>query len=121
MLSIATRDATSPLLCPPTPSAKAKSQPRDCTWPGVAGATDDLAVLARLVAAAGGKSLGSDVGTLWATIAAEVPALGTMSYAGIPDTGLLIDGTPWAALAFAEGPSLHFQPAAGAPKEATRV
>ena len=89
--------------------------------PGVAGATDDLVVLARLVGAVGGPILGADVGTLWAAIAAEVPALGTMSYSSIPDTGLLIDGAPWAGLAFAEGPTLHYTPAAPAAKEAARV
>jgi NADH-quinone oxidoreductase subunit G len=84
--------------------------------PAVAGATDDLMVLARLVAAAGGPNLGADVGTLWPAIASEIPLLGTMSYSSLPDTGLLIDGTAWSGLAFAEGPGLHFKPAA--PKEA---
>ena len=86
--------------------------------PGVAGATDDLLVLARLVRAAGGPPLGADVGTLWPSLSAEVPALGTMDFGNLPDTGLLIDGTPWADLGFAEGPTLHFKP--GAPKEASR-
>jgi len=89
--------------------------------PGVAGATDDLVVLARLVGAVGGPVVGADVGSLWTAIAAEVPALGTMSYGNIPDTGLLVDGTPWAGLPFAEGPSLHHAPAAPAGKEAARV
>jgi NADH-quinone oxidoreductase subunit G len=80
--------------------------------PAAVGATDDLVVLARLAAAAGGPALGSDVGSLWPAIAAQVPALGTMSYANIPDTGLLLDGAPWASLPFAEGPTLHFKPAA---------
>jgi NADH-quinone oxidoreductase subunit G len=84
--------------------------------PELPGATDDLAVLARLVAAAGGPVLGPDLGSVWAAIAAEIPALATMSYSRLPDTGLLLDGSPWAALPFAEGPSLHYQPAA--PKEA---
>src|SRR5271166_4366644 len=44
--------------------------------PGVAGAADDLVVLARLTSAVGGPDLGADVGPLWARIAAEVPALG---------------------------------------------
>jgi NADH-quinone oxidoreductase subunit G len=86
--------------------------------PGVAGASDDLHVLARLVAAAGGPTLGADVGTLWPVIASELPALGTMTYASIPDTGLLVDGSPWSGLPFAEGPTLHFRPAE--PKEAAR-
>ena len=87
--------------------------------PGVAGATDDLVVLAKLAAAVGGPVIGADLGPLWAQIAADIPSLGTMSYANIPDTGLLLDATPWAGLPFAEGPSLHFQPANPAPKEAT--
>jgi NADH-quinone oxidoreductase subunit G len=84
--------------------------------PAPAGATDDLMVLARLVAAAGGANLGADVGTLWPAIAAEIPALATMSYSSLPDTGLLVDGTAWSGLAFAEGPGLHYKPSA--PKEA---
>jgi NADH-quinone oxidoreductase subunit G len=51
-------------------------------------------------------------------MAADVPALGTMTYADIPDTGLLLDATRWSGLPFAEGPSLHFRPASPAPKEA---
>jgi hypothetical protein len=35
-----------------------------------------------------------------------------MSYANIPDTGLLLDATPWAGPPFAEGETLHFKPAA---------
>ena len=88
--------------------------------PGSPGATDDLLALSRLVAAAGGPSLGADVGSLWAAIASEVPALSTMAYGNIPDTGLLLDATPWEGLPFAEGPSLHFKPAAPAAKEAPR-
>jgi NADH-quinone oxidoreductase subunit G len=84
--------------------------------PGIVGATDDLVALARLAAAVGGPALGADVGALWAQMAAEVPALATMNYGNLPDGGLLLDGTPWAALPFAEGPSLHYQPTA--PKEA---
>ncbi len=80
--------------------------------PPVEGASDDLVVLARLVAAAGGPSLGTDVGTLWPALAAEVPALGVISYANIPDTGLLLDGSAWSGLPFAEGATLHFKPAA---------
>jgi NADH-quinone oxidoreductase subunit G len=38
--------------------------------------------------------------------------LSAISFRGIPETGLVLDGTPWAALAFAEGAGLHFRPAA---------
>jgi len=86
--------------------------------PGVAGATDDLLALAKLLSAAGGPSPAADVGSLWPAIAAEVPALRTMAYANIPDTGLLLDGAAWAGLPFAEGPGLHFKPANAGPAEA---
>ncbi len=78
--------------------------------PGAEGATDDLVVLAKLVAAAGGGSVPSEINTLWKTIAAEVPALGTMTFANLPETGLLLDATPWSALPFAEGETLHYKP-----------
>ena len=85
--------------------------------PALAGATDDLVVLAKLLGAAspaGAPAYPSEIGSLWKLIAAEVPALGTMLYANIPDTGLLLDPTPWLGLAFAEGETLHYKPAAPA-------
>ena len=82
--------------------------------PAAAGASDDLVVLAKLVSAAGGAALPSDLNPLWKTLAAEVPALGTMAFANLPETGLLLDATPWAALPFVEGETLHYKPAAKA-------
>ena len=79
--------------------------------PGPAGASDDLAVLAPLIAAVGGTPLGGTVATLWPLLAAEIPTLASVTYQNIPDTGLLLDRTPWAALPFAEGETLHYQPA----------
>jgi NADH-quinone oxidoreductase subunit G len=81
--------------------------------PGPAGATDDLVVLAKLAAAAGGK-VPHDLSSVWTALAAAVPALATMTYANLPATGLLLDGTKWAAEPFAEGKGLHFEPAAKA-------
>jgi NADH-quinone oxidoreductase subunit G len=82
--------------------------------PGPVGATNDLAVLAKLVAAAGGPAVPSDLHALWNTLAAEVPALGTMRFGNIPETGLLLDATPFAGLPFVEGETLHYKPAAAA-------
>ncbi len=82
--------------------------------PAAGGAFDDLMVLAKLIAAVGGPALPSDLTALWKTIAAEVPTLATMTYANLPDTGLLLDPTPWAGLPFVEGETLHFKPAAAA-------
>ena len=73
--------------------------------PGPASATDDLVVLAKLA-----NLDAPDVASVWKLLAAEVTGLGTMSYANIPDTGLLLDATPWAALPFVEGETLHFKP-----------
>jgi NADH-quinone oxidoreductase subunit G len=81
--------------------------------PPLAGAHNDLAALAALSAAAG-SAVPSEIGTLWPVIAAEVPALATMLYKNIPETGLLLDSTPWAGLPFAEGETLHYKPAAPA-------
>lgn len=82
--------------------------------PGKSGATDDLVVLTKLIAAAGGAEIAAELKILWTTIAAEVPALATMKFTSIPDTGLLLDGTPFAELPFVEGETLHYQPAAEA-------
>ncbi len=82
--------------------------------PGPAGATDDLAVLAKLTAALGAQTPGATVGAIWNTLAAEVPALATITYANLPETGLLLDATPWQGLPFVEGETLHHKPAAAA-------
>jgi NADH-quinone oxidoreductase subunit G len=81
--------------------------------PPLTGAHNDIAALAALSAAAG-SAVPSEIGTLWPVIAAEVPALATMLYKNIPETGLLLDSTPWAGLPFAEGETLHYKPAAPA-------
>jgi NADH-quinone oxidoreductase subunit G len=81
--------------------------------PAAAGSFNDLAALGALSAAAG-SSVASEIGTLWPVIAAEVPALATMLYKNIPETGLLLDSTPWSGLSFPEGETLHYKPAAPA-------
>ena len=78
--------------------------------PGPAGATDDLVALTRIMAAAGGAALPAELNALWTVLAAEVPALATALYRNLPDTGLLLDRTPWAHLPFVEGETLHFKP-----------
>jgi len=81
--------------------------------PAAAGAHNDIAALAALSTAAG-ASVPSELGTLWPVIAAETPALATMLFKNIPETGLLLDATPWQSLPFVEGETLHFKPAAPA-------
>jgi NADH-quinone oxidoreductase subunit G len=82
--------------------------------PGPAEVPDDLAALSALVAAVGGRAPAGDLASVWAALASEAPALAGLSYAAIPDTGLLLDGSPWAGLPFPEGPGLHYRPAAPA-------
>ena len=79
--------------------------------PGPTGASDDLAVLAQLIAAVGGTPFGGTVAALWPALAAEIPQLARVTHQNVPDTGSLLDRTPWAALPFAEGETLHYQPA----------
>lgn len=80
--------------------------------PGLAGATDDLVVLSRLTAAAGGPAFATDANGLWSAIAAEIPVLATILYRNLPATGLLLDASAWSGLAFPEGETLHYKSAA---------
>jgi NADH-quinone oxidoreductase subunit G len=82
--------------------------------PGPQGATDDLIVLAKLATAAG-ATVPSDLGSIWKLLAAEIPNLAPITYANLPETGLLLDSTPFAALPFVEGETLHYKPAAATP------
>jgi NADH-quinone oxidoreductase subunit G len=88
------------------------------TIPGVSGATDDLVILAKLFAAVTRTTLSPDLALLWQTIATEISPLRTMTFANIPETGLLLDFTPWAALTFVEGEALHYKPSAPVPAPA---
>jgi NADH-quinone oxidoreductase subunit G len=82
--------------------------------PVLAGAVNDLTVLTKILAAIGGASLTPDLTALWRTMADEISAFAGVSFASIPDTGLVLTAavTTYAALPFAEGETLHFKPAA---------
>jgi NADH-quinone oxidoreductase subunit G len=82
--------------------------------PGPAGAIDDLTALSKLAMAAG-AAIAGDLSAVWSAIGAEIPALGTMNFANLPESGLLLDSTPFAALPFVEGETLHYKPAAAKP------
>jgi NADH-quinone oxidoreductase subunit G len=87
--------------------------------PAVAGAHDDLVVLTRLIAALGAAPVPAELHALWTVLAAEVPALKAITFANLPETGLLLDATPYAGLPFVEGETLHYKPAAPAAIAAT--
>jgi NADH-quinone oxidoreductase subunit G len=78
--------------------------------PGPLTAADDLVVLAQLIIAVGGPSLPADVHGLWPVLASEVGALRSITFASLPETGLVLDATPYAALPFIEGETLHYKP-----------
>ena len=78
--------------------------------PGPAGVSDDLVTLTSLLAAVSGATISSDLAGLWSVLSTEVKPLATVTYANLPATGLLLDSTPWAALPFVEGETLHFKP-----------
>jgi NADH-quinone oxidoreductase subunit G len=79
--------------------------------PGPTGAVDDLVALAKLVSASGGATLAPDVHGVWSALTTELPALRTITFANLPETGLLLDTTAFAALPFAERETLHYKPA----------
>jgi NADH-quinone oxidoreductase subunit G len=78
--------------------------------PGPTGAAADLDWLSQMVIAAGGPGPAGDLGAVWTALAAEAPGLAALDYASLPETGILLDATPWAGLPFAEGATLHHQP-----------
>jgi NADH-quinone oxidoreductase subunit G len=82
--------------------------------PGPVTASDDLVVLSKLLAAVGGATAPAEINALWSVIASQVPALATVTFGNLPETGLLLDGTAWASLPFVEGETLHYKPASAA-------
>ncbi|MEO6005561.1 MAG: molybdopterin-dependent oxidoreductase [Opitutus sp.] len=80
--------------------------------PAVVGALDDLAVLSSLLGLTGSAPVSADLNSLWKVIAAEVPAMGTMTFANLPETGLLLNGTSWSGLPFIERETLHYKASA---------
>lgn len=78
--------------------------------PGPEGVADDLVSLATLLNAAGGSCPSVALSSIWSLLSAEIPLLAGLSYAGLPETGVLLDGSSWKHLPFPEGASLHFQP-----------
>jgi NADH-quinone oxidoreductase subunit G len=80
--------------------------------PALAGTTNDLVVLSKLVAAVGGDAISSDLATLWKSLAEEVRILAGVSFATLAENGLVLNATDFANLAFPEGETLHFKPAA---------
>jgi NADH-quinone oxidoreductase subunit G len=78
--------------------------------PGPAAAVDDLGVLTRLISALGGPAMPAEVNALWPVLAAEVRVLSGITFANLPETGLLLDATLFASMPFIEGETMHYKP-----------
>jgi NADH-quinone oxidoreductase subunit G len=80
--------------------------------PTLAGTTNDLVVLTKLLTAVGGASYTAELGAIWKTLAEEVRIFAGVSFASLPETGLALNSTDFANLPFVEGETLHYKPAA---------
>jgi len=80
--------------------------------PGIKGTESDLTILSTLAARAS-SSVATDVSvaSAWEKLRAACPVLANVDYAKIPDTGTLLDASPWANIAFPETGSLKWKPA----------
>ena len=83
--------------------------------PGPSGAIDDLVILGTLLAQQTGERAASTAAGVWEALSVAVPQFSGVTFAGIPETGLLLDGSAFAALPFVEEETLHFKPASLAP------
>lgn len=80
--------------------------------PGIAGTENDAFILATLAArASSGVVKDASIAAIWNGLRAECPALSGIDFATIPDTGTLLDASPWADVPFPETGSLKYVPA----------
>lgn len=79
--------------------------------PGIKGTENDLTILSTLAARASSSVVtDNSVASVWEKLRAACPALAEIDYAKIPDTGTLLDASPWANIAFPETGSLKWAP-----------
>lgn len=80
--------------------------------PGLAGTEDDVKILSALAARAASSVISdTSVPAVWEGIRKECKALAGIDFATIPDTGTVLDASPWAKIAFPETGSLVWKPA----------
>ena len=83
--------------------------------PGPSGAIDDLVLLGTLLAQQTGERAAPTAAGVWETLNRAVPQFAGITFTGIPDTGLMVDGSAFENLPFVEEETLHFKPASLAP------
>lgn len=83
--------------------------------PGPAGLMPDIILLERLAAVLQGrKPQFSSVSQIWELMSKEIPAFSGLTFKSIPETGYLLDASPYKDLPFCEGESWHYKPTASA-------
>jgi NADH-quinone oxidoreductase subunit G len=82
--------------------------------PALAGTANDLEVLGKLLGALGVSSASGDLSAVWGQLSSEVAILSGLSFAKVPEAGVVLNSTDFANLPFAEGETLHYKPAAAA-------
>jgi NADH-quinone oxidoreductase subunit G len=82
--------------------------------PGLAGTANDLVILSKLLAGVGGATVSSDIAGVWQQLGAEVAILNGVTFAALPETGVVLNSADFANLPFCEGETLKFKPAAKA-------
>ncbi|MBQ6705249.1 MAG: (2Fe-2S)-binding protein [Opitutales bacterium] len=79
--------------------------------PGAKGTENDLIILSTLAArASSGVVLDNSLASVWEKLRAACSVLAGIDSAKIPDTGTLLDASPWANIAFPETGSLKWAP-----------
>ena len=79
--------------------------------PGAQGTENDLTLLAALAARASSSVVtDASVPAVWEGLRAECPALAGIRFEQIPDSGTLLDASPWAKIDFPETGSLVWKP-----------
>jgi NADH-quinone oxidoreductase subunit G len=80
--------------------------------PGLAGTFNDLSVLSKILVGLGATGVGSDLSSIWTQLASDVAIFQGVTFANLPETGLVLNKSDFANLTFAEGETLHYKPAA---------
>lgn len=80
--------------------------------PGAEKTEDDAKILSAIAVRASSRVVTDvSVPAIWSGLRADCPALSAIDFATIPDTGTLLDSSPWAHIAFPETGSLKYVPA----------
>lgn len=81
--------------------------------PGPMGTIPDIALLCKVVQTLDpSHSCEPTLANIWKHLGENIPTFNNLSFQSLPDTGHLLDATPFKHIPFCEGPTLHFDPKA---------